>query len=115
MIDEGAHSALIKVEDDQLSLAIGRSGQNVRLASKLTGWNIEVEKNVMLAAKKPVEENEESPETKDQEVEKQEETKAEIADADMMDVPAEALEEKVEASVEEEKPVDAQEPGTAES
>ena len=45
VIDEAAHSALIKVEDDQLSLAIGRSGQNVRLASKLTGWNIEVEKN----------------------------------------------------------------------
>lgn len=45
VIDDAAHSALIKVEDDQLSLAIGRSGQNVRLASKLTGWNIEVEKN----------------------------------------------------------------------
>jgi len=45
VLDEPAHSALIRVEDDQLSLAIGRSGQNVRLASKLTGWNIEVEKN----------------------------------------------------------------------
>src|SRR5690606_11835298 len=45
ILDDAEHSALIKVEDDQLSLAIGRSGQNVRLASKLTGWNIEVEKN----------------------------------------------------------------------
>lgn len=45
VLDEAAHSALIKVEDDQLSLAIGRSGQNVRLASKLSAWNIEVEKN----------------------------------------------------------------------
>jgi N utilization substance protein A len=45
VLDEPNHSALIRVEDDQLSLAIGRSGQNVRLASKLTGWNIEVEKN----------------------------------------------------------------------
>ncbi len=44
ILDEEEHSALIKVEDDQLSLAIGRAGQNVRLASKLTGWQIEVEK-----------------------------------------------------------------------
>jgi len=44
ILDESSHSALIKVEDDQLSLAIGKAGQNVRLASKLTGWQIEVEK-----------------------------------------------------------------------
>jgi N utilization substance protein A len=30
------------VPDDQLSLAIGRRGQNVRLASKITGWTIDV-------------------------------------------------------------------------
>ena len=30
------------VEDEQLSLAIGKSGQNVRLASKLTGWSIDI-------------------------------------------------------------------------
>jgi N utilization substance protein A len=34
--------ARVIVEDDQLSLAIGRQGQNVRLASKLTGWNIDI-------------------------------------------------------------------------
>ncbi len=45
VLDEENHSALIRVEDDQLSLAIGRAGQNVRLASKLSGWMIEVEKN----------------------------------------------------------------------
>ncbi len=44
ILDEGNHSALIKVEEDQLSLAIGKAGQNVRLASKLAGWQIEVEK-----------------------------------------------------------------------
>lgn len=44
ILDEVEHAALIKVEDDQLSLAIGKAGQNVRLASKLTGWQIEVEK-----------------------------------------------------------------------
>jgi N utilization substance protein A len=44
ILDEKNHSALIKVEEDQLSLAIGKAGQNVRLASKLSGWQIEVEK-----------------------------------------------------------------------
>ncbi len=34
--------AIVKVKDDQLSLAIGRAGQNVRLASKLTGWKIDI-------------------------------------------------------------------------
>ena len=34
--------ALVIVEDDQLSLAIGKRGQNVRLASKLTGWDLEI-------------------------------------------------------------------------
>jgi N utilization substance protein A len=33
---------LVKVAEDQLSLAIGRSGQNVRLASKLSGWKIDI-------------------------------------------------------------------------
>jgi len=37
-----AQRAEIEVPDDQLSLAIGRGGQNVRLASKLTGWEIDI-------------------------------------------------------------------------
>lgn len=41
-INEAEKTALVVVENDQLSLAIGKKGQNVRLASKLTGWNIEV-------------------------------------------------------------------------
>ncbi|MCQ2789714.1 MAG: transcription termination factor NusA [bacterium] len=40
--DETAHEALVVVPDDQLSLAIGREGQNVRLAHKLTGWKIDI-------------------------------------------------------------------------
>ena len=40
--DENAHEALVVVPDDQLSLAIGREGQNVRLAHKLTGWKIDI-------------------------------------------------------------------------
>ena len=35
-------SAEVLVADDQLALAIGKSGQNVRLANKLTGWNLDV-------------------------------------------------------------------------
>jgi N utilization substance protein A len=42
MVDEDAHSLLVVVPNDQLSLAIGRQGQNVRLASKLIGWRIDV-------------------------------------------------------------------------
>lgn len=40
--DEAAHEALVVVPDDQLSLAIGREGQNVRLAHKLTNWKIDI-------------------------------------------------------------------------
>ena len=40
--DEENHEALVVVPDDQLSLAIGREGQNVRLAHKLTDWKIDI-------------------------------------------------------------------------
>jgi len=39
---EGAKNALVVVPEDQLSLAIGRDGQNARLAAKLTGWRIDI-------------------------------------------------------------------------
>ena len=42
VVDEDKHSMEVVVPDDQLSYAIGRRGQNVRLASKLTGWQIDV-------------------------------------------------------------------------
>lgn len=42
VVDEDAHSMDIAVEDEQLSQAIGRGGQNVRLASQLTGWTLNV-------------------------------------------------------------------------
>lgn len=42
VVDEDAHSMDIAVEDEQLSQAIGRNGQNVRLASQLTGWELNV-------------------------------------------------------------------------
>jgi N utilization substance protein A len=42
VVDEDTHTIDVAVEPDQLSQAIGRSGQNVRLASELTGWTLNV-------------------------------------------------------------------------
>jgi N utilization substance protein A len=42
-LDEAEHKATIKVAEDQQSLAIGRGGQNVRLAAKLTGWRLDIQ------------------------------------------------------------------------
>ncbi len=42
VLDEEQHRIEVVVPDDQLSLAIGRRGQNVRLASQLTGWDIDI-------------------------------------------------------------------------
>ena len=42
VMDEEAHSMDVAVPEDQLSLAIGKGGQNVRLASQLTGWRLNV-------------------------------------------------------------------------
>jgi len=44
-----AKRALVIVEEDQLSLSIGKKGQNVRLASKLTGWQLEITSKMQLA------------------------------------------------------------------
>ena len=45
VVDEREHKAVVEVADDQLSLAIGKGGQNVRLAAKLTGWRIDIKGN----------------------------------------------------------------------
>ncbi len=61
--DEYSKEAFVIVPDDQLSLAIGRDGQNVRLAHKLTGWKIDIksqsqaEKMDYTANNQPAEEN----------------------------------------------------------
>ena len=47
-IDENRRSARIIVSDDQLSLAIGKRGQNARLTSKLTGWQVDIEPEVVV-------------------------------------------------------------------
>jgi len=50
-VDEENRTMTVIVPDDQLSLAIGKNGQNVRLAVKLTGWKIDVKNETMAAAK----------------------------------------------------------------
>jgi N utilization substance protein A len=47
---DGARTATVVVGEDQLSLAIGRDGQNARLAAKLTGWRIDIKSTAEAAA-----------------------------------------------------------------
>jgi len=56
LIDEDNHYATVIVPDDQLSLAIGKEGQNARLAARLTGWHADI-KSQSFAGSAPVEEN----------------------------------------------------------
>ena len=50
-VDDENRTMTVIVPDDQLSLAIGKNGQNVRLAVKLTGWKIDVKSETMAIAK----------------------------------------------------------------
>ncbi len=49
IVDDDEKTATIIVPDDQLSLAIGKEGQNARLASKLTGWRIDIKSQQQMA------------------------------------------------------------------
>lgn len=51
-LDEAARTATVVVPDKQLSLAIGKEGQNARLAAKLTGWRIDIKNATAAEAKK---------------------------------------------------------------
>src|SRR4029077_2441648 len=55
IVDEEKHSMDIAVAEDKLSQAIGRGGQNVRLASKLSGWQLNVMTQDQVAAKSEAE------------------------------------------------------------
>lgn len=52
--DEQKNTATVVVPDKQLSLAIGKEGQNARLAAKLTGWRIDIKSVSAIEAEKPV-------------------------------------------------------------
>jgi N utilization substance protein A len=49
LVDDEAMSATVVVPDDELSLAIGKEGQNARLANKLTGWRIDIKSESQMA------------------------------------------------------------------
>jgi N utilization substance protein A len=49
-VDEATHKVTVLVDEENLSLAIGRRGQNARLTQKLTGWEIDVKKEEEVAA-----------------------------------------------------------------
>ena len=48
-VKEDDKSAFVVVPDNQLSLAIGKAGQNVRLAARLTGWRIDIRSEAQVA------------------------------------------------------------------
>src|SRR6202142_2241665 len=50
LVDDAAKQATVIVPDDQLSLAIGREGQNARLAARLTGWRVDIKSESEFAA-----------------------------------------------------------------
>lgn len=88
--DPNRKEARVVVPDEQLSLAIGKGGQNVRLAAKLTGWKIDVrsDKSGQSASAAPEEELEEdakeepSEEAEEEEESKEEESKEEEKSAE---------------------------------
>lgn len=73
VIDEEKKSALVIAPDDQLSLAIGKEGQNVRLAAKLTGWRIDIKNETQVAEEGLLEEIEKKAKRKEKRVKKKKE------------------------------------------
>lgn len=72
-INEVQKNARVKVAEDQLSLAIGKEGQNVRLAAKLTGWRIDVgSADGVEQQSEEVEEKSEEPKTSEKSEDKKE-------------------------------------------
>lgn len=93
-LKEDEQAAYVKVEDDQLSLAIGKGGQNVRLAARLTGWKINISGTEETPA--PVAEGEDAPaEEPSTEVAEDAETTEEVAadDVETTEAPADDVTE----------------------
>ena len=97
IIEEEEKMATVVVPDHQLSLAIGKSGQNVRLAAKLCGWKIDIKSNSQYE-----EENDGIEEVEDvedvEELEEVVETEEETEDAEETEEEAEETEESEEES-----------------
>lgn len=114
VLDEKKQAAEVTVPEDQLSLAIGRDGGNVRLAAKLTGWKIDIKG-------KPVPGGEQKAEAGEQKAEEapKEEVKAEVAkEAAVPEAPAEPLKEEkapVESPKEPETPKGEEQPSATDT
>lgn len=102
-LNEAEKITSVEVADDQLSLAIGKGGQNVRLAAKLTGWRIDIK-----GAEKPVEEIIEETESVAPETEQMEKMEEQVIESDAPNADEskneEVPEEKEVQSVETEEP-----------
>ena len=91
------------VPDDQLSLAIGKSGQNARLAARLTGWKIDIKSETQireLIMSQMEEENKEAEVTSEEELEETPAVEVEVEKNE--EVAETVVEEKVEENIEEE-------------
>lgn len=97
-LDEATKVANVTVPEDQLSLAIGREGQNVRLASKITGWKIDITGRVGSKPEEAVQE------------EQKEETKIEDTTKEQKDVEEAAKEENQSESKSDNTPIEQQKP-----
>lgn len=97
------HQAFITVKDDQLSLAIGKDGQNVRLAAHLTGWKIDIAGDGSGGTEAVVEASEnEKVETSEEAETSQEENGVEPETAEAVEAEAEATETPTEENPTEE-------------
>lgn len=85
-IDSREKKALIKVNEDQLSLAIGKDGQNVRLAARLTGWKLDITGNKD-DEKVKTEKPEEKQKDKEKKTRKKKDIPATERDADQANLP----------------------------
>jgi N utilization substance protein A len=90
-LDNAEHKAIVKVSPDKLSLAIGKAGQNVRLAARLTGWKIDIIEASEEGEKKILGVDDENIElAEDNEVIKEAVESEEIAEAEVAEAPVAA-------------------------
>ena len=118
-MNEADKSAIAVVPDHQLSLAIGKEGQNARLAAKLTGWRVDIKSNVEMEALEAAAEAVKPKTTKKAKAVEKAETKAVaeavIAEAEEVVAAADETAEEVEAPVVKEAPVAEAAPEEAEA
>jgi len=100
-LDEAEHKAIVKVSPDKLSLAIGKAGQNVRLAARLSGWKIDIIEASEEGEKKVLSADEEKLEMVEDE---EAATTSEVAEAAAEVAPAEVEKETASKKESEAKP-----------